>query len=241
VLVDAGFSRKKIAGMLEEAGESIDSIDAVFITHEHGDHCSGLNGLCRRPGLKVFANRGTAEAVQRNLKHRPDWQIFETGTQFTFRDLEVESFSVPHDATEPVGFVFSNGHGDLFSPRRSLAWVTDLGYAPELIRQRIRAVDVLVLEANHDRALLQSDTKRPWSVKQRITGRHGHLSNQAARDLMASIETPAWRHVFLAHLSRDCNSIEAVRTTFAEFFEPDRGFSVSVIAPGEGAPLLELA
>jgi phosphoribosyl 1,2-cyclic phosphodiesterase len=119
--------------------------------------------------------------------------------------------------------------------------VTDLGYAPELIRQRIRDVDVLVLEANHDRALLQNDTKRPWSVKQRITGRHGHLSNEAARDLMASIETPAWSHVFLAHLSRDCNSIEAVRTTFAEFFQPDRGFSVSVIAPGEGAPLLELA
>jgi phosphoribosyl 1,2-cyclic phosphodiesterase len=241
VLVDAGFSQRKIAGMLADIGESVDSIDAVFITHEHGDHCSGLNGLSKRPDLKVFANRGTAEAVQRNLKNRPDWRIFETGTRFSFRDLEIESFAVPHDATEPVGFIFSNGEGDLFSPRRSVAWVTDLGYAPELIRQRIRDVDVLVLEANHDRDLLQRDTKRPWSVKQRITGRHGHLSNEAARDLMASIETPAWRHVFLAHLSSDCNSLEAVRTTFAEFFLPDRGFSVSVIAPGEGAPVLELA
>ncbi len=240
VLIDAGFSARRISQMLAAAGHSLDEIDAVFITHEHGDHCTGISGLGRWPGLKVFANRGTAEAVQCDLRHRPDWQLFETGTRFRFRDLEIESFSVPHDAIEPVGFVFSQGNDDLFSPRRSVAFVTDLGYAPELVRQRIRDVDVLILEANHDPALLQQDTKRPWSVKQRICGRHGHLSNKAAYDLMASVERPAWRHVCLAHLSRDCNSLPAVQTTFASFLQPGLAFALSIIPPDAGGPVLDL-
>lgn len=240
VLIDAGFSKRRTAALLADAGERIESIDAVFLTHEHGDHCSGLAGLCRRPDLQVFANRGTAEAVQRSLKHRANWHLFETGSRFRFRDLEIESFAVPHDAIEPVGFVFSHGDDDLFSRRRSVAWVTDLGYAPELVRQRIRDVDVLVLEANHDRALLQQDTKRPWSVKQRISGRHGHLSNEAARDLVASVEQPAWRHVCLAHLSRDCNSLDAVHTAFAEFMQPGLAFALSVVTPEGGGAAFDL-
>lgn len=240
VLIDAGFSARRINEMLGAAGHSLDEIDAVFITHEHGDHCTGISGLGRWPAVKLFANRGTAEAVQRDLRHRPDWQLFETGTRFRFRDLEIESFSIPHDAIEPVGFVFSQGLGDLLSPRRSIAFVTDLGYAPELVRQRIRDVDVLVLEANHDPALLQQDTKRPWSVKQRICGRHGHLSNKAAYELMASVEGPAWRHVCLAHLSRDCNSLPAVQTTFAPFLQPGHAFALSIIPPDAGGPILDL-
>ncbi len=240
VLIDAGFSAKRIGEMLAAAGHSLDAVDAVLLTHEHSDHCAGISGLARWPGLKIFANRGTAQAVQRSLKHRPDWQVFETGSRFRYRDLEIESFSIPHDATEPVGFVISQGAGDLFSPRRSVAFVTDLGYAPELVRQRIRDVDVLVLEANHDLALLQRDTKRPWSVKQRITGRHGHLSNEAARDLMASVESPAWRHVCLAHLSRDCNSLSAVQTTFARFLQPGLTFALTIVPPDAGGPILDL-
>lgn len=240
ILVDAGFSAKRIAGMLGAVGHSLDEIDAVFLTHEHGDHCTGVSGLGRWPGVKIFANRGTAEAVQRSLRHRPDWHLFETGGRFRFRDLEIESFAIPHDAMEPVGFVISQGAGDLFSPRCSVGFVTDLGYAPELVRQRIRDVDVLVLEANHDLALLRSDTKRPWSVKQRISGRHGHLSNEAACDLMASIERPAWRHVCLAHLSRDCNSLPAVQSTFARFMQPGLAFALSIVPPDSSGPVFDL-
>jgi len=241
VLIDAGFSARRIGEMLESVGENLDSIDAVFLTHEHGDHCAGLSGLRQRSELPIFANRGTAEAVQRGLRHRANWHLFETGTGFQFRGLDVDSFLIPHDAMEPVAFVFSCGHDDLFSPRRSLAWVTDLGYASELVRQRVRNVDLLVLEANHDLTLLKRDTRRPWSVKQRISGRHGHLSNEAARDLMTSVEQPAWKHVCLAHLSRDCNSLAAVEETFACFRRTGTTFSLSIVQPDSGGPQYDLA
>ena len=235
VLVDAGFSAKRLEGLLAALGEKLAAIDAIFLTHEHSDHAAALTGLARFPQIKVFANRATAQALQRSLKHRIDWHLFETGAAFRFRDLEVHSFSVPHDAQDPVGFRISHGEDDLLSPRRSLAWLTDLGHAPQHVREHIRDVDVLVVEANHCPQMLEADTKRPWSTKQRISGRHGHLSNAAARELLASIATPRWRHVFLTHLSRDCNSPAAVAAACGDIL-PARSCGFSVVAPGGGTP-----
>lgn len=239
VLIDAGFSGKRIGEMLEEAGESIDALDAVFLTHEHSDHISGIRGLTRYNNLPVFANRATAQAVQRPLKRKLDWRLFETGATLRFRDLEVETFSIPHDAYDPVGFVFSHGEDDLFSPRKKAAWVTDLGYAPELVRQKIRDVDLLVIESNHCPELLQQ-SERPWSLKQRISGRHGHLSNAAACELLTGIENPRWKHVLLAHLSGECNSVEAVERSFAFARNDQIPYSLSIVASGEGSPFCEL-
>lgn len=239
VLVDAGFSARKLSELLAEAGESWERIDAIFLTHEHSDHAAALTGLARHPRIQVFANRPTAEAVQRSLKHRITWQLFETGGTFRFRDFEVRSFAVPHDAQDPVGFLIAHGHDDLLSPRRSVAWLTDLGHAPAHVRTHIREADILVVEANHCSVMLQADTKRPWSTKQRISGRHGHLSNAAARELLESIVSPRWRHVFLTHLSRDCNSTAAVTAACGPVLAAlSCGFSV--VAPGGGTPLFEI-
>ena len=101
VLVDAGFSARKLGQLLAAAGTALEHIDAVFLTHEHGDHAAAIEGLKKFPHIRVFANAATARAVQTGLGHRPDWQIFETGGTFRFRDLEVRSFAVPHDASEP--------------------------------------------------------------------------------------------------------------------------------------------
>lgn len=238
VLVDAGFSARRLGELLGAAGESLARIDAIFLTHEHSDHAAAVSGLARHPHIRVFANRATAGAVQRGLKHRPGWALFETGGTFRFRDLEVTSFSVPHDAQDPVGFVFAHGCGDLLAPRRSLAWVTDLGHAPSNVRERIREADVLVVEANHCPRMLEADTRRPWSTKQRISGRHGHLSNEGVRELIESAASPRWRHVFLAHLSRDCNSPAAVEAACGAALAALRcGFSV--VAPGGGTPFFE--
>lgn len=237
VLVDAGFSARKLAQLLANHGEQLARIDAIFLTHEHGDHAAAIDGLKKFPHIRVFANAATARTVQAKLSHRPDWQIFETGATFRYRDLEVRSFSVPHDAQEPVGFRFTTGsEGDLFAPRRSLAWVTDLGHAPQHVQEHLREADVVVIESNYCTQLLQADSTRPWSLKQRISGRHGHLSNQHARELLESVASPRWQHVFLAHLSRDCNSVAAVQAAFAGLACP-----FSIVAPGGGTPVHEFS
>jgi phosphoribosyl 1,2-cyclic phosphodiesterase len=241
VLVDAGFSARRLGTMLEAVGESLERIDAVFLTHEHGDHSGGIEGLKKFPRLQIFANSATARAVQNGLAHRPDWQIFETGTRFRFRDIEVESFPVPHDAQEPVGFRFTTGNdGDLFAPRRSLVWLTDLGYAPLNVRERMGECDVVVVEANHCPDMLKADPRRPWPTKQRISGRHGHLSNVAARDLLAEVASPRWQRVYLTHMSRECNSRAAVELAFAPVRASLQACEFAIVAPGESTPFYEL-
>ena len=230
VLVDVGFSAKRIGCMLEAVGESLDAIDAVFLTHEHSDHAQGIRGLAKRADLPVFANRDTADAVQAKATKPVNWQVFQTGTDFTFRDLKVRSFALPHDAYDPVGFTFNWGEdGDLFTPARSLAWVTDLGYVPEHVKEHIRHVHTLVIEANYDEELLERDERRPWSTKQRIRGRHGHLSNNAAFDLVTELSQKSiLEKVYLAHLSKDCNNAHIVRERFASL---GRSLSIEVIDP----------
>ncbi len=244
MLIDAGFSVRKLSALLAAVGQSLDGIDAIFLSHEHGDHAAAIEGLKKFPQIQIFANSATARAVQSRLEadHQPEWKIFQTGSRFVFRDLEVETFAVPHDAQEPVGFRFSSGHDDLFSPRRALAYLTDLGHAPQNVREQLRECEIVVVESNHCATMLQADTKRPWSLKQRISGRHGHLSNVAARDLLAEIASPRWRRVYLTHLSRDCNSPAIVEAAFA----PVRALAAlaacefHIVAPGEGAPFYEL-
>jgi phosphoribosyl 1,2-cyclic phosphodiesterase len=236
VLVDAGFSVRKISQLLAAIGESMENINAIFVTHEHGDHCAAIEGLARFPQIQVFANSSTARAIQSGLEHRPAWQVFETGSRFRFRDLEIHAFSVPHDAQEPVGFRFTHGFDDdLFTPQRCLTWLTDLGHVPDHVREHVRTSDVVVIESNHCSEMLKADTKRPWSLKQRISGRHGHLSNQSTRELLQSAISARWQHIFLTHLSRECNSLEAVQRTFYEGV-PWLHCPLSVVAPGGSAP-----
>lgn len=236
VLLDAGFSAKRIGQMLESVGESIDTIDAIFLTHEHSDHAQGLRGLAKRADLPVFANRDTADAVQEKYcRKRVNWQHFQTGTTFRFRDLTVRSYRLPHDAYDPVGFTFSWGEeGDLFTQPGSLAWITDLGYVPAHVLEHIREVQTLVIEANYDEALLDRDERRPWSIKQRIRGRHGHLSNAATFAALEEV-LPKCRlqKVYLAHLSKDCNNVALVREKFAPLGD---NLCVEVVDPEIGTP-----
>jgi phosphoribosyl 1,2-cyclic phosphodiesterase len=202
ILVDIGFSARQICQRLAALDVAPESLDAILLTHEHSDHMAGLDVFTRKFRVPVFCNRLTAEALRgQGIAAEAAWTIFSTGSSFTIRDLDVQTFYVPHDAVDPVGFIASSGYG-------SVGFLTDLGFATKLVRERIREVHTLVIETNHDERKLQDDPKRPWSVKQRILSRHGHLSNRAAATLVADIAGDHLERVILGHLSRDCNTQE---------------------------------
>jgi phosphoribosyl 1,2-cyclic phosphodiesterase len=182
ILVDGGLSARQLVLRLEQRGVMPEQIDGVLLTHEHGDHICGLEVLCRKFDVPIYCNALTAEAVRsdRSFERHRNWRIFATGAEFSICDITVQTFPVPHDAVDPLGFAFHAGSG-------SLGFITDLGYVTKMIVERLRRVQTLVIETNHDEKLLQNDTHRPWPVKQRIQSRHGHLSNAAAAGVIEEL------------------------------------------------------
>lgn len=239
LLIDAGFSGRRICRELDSAGKPVSTVDAVFLTHEHTDHAAGVRGLAKFDHLSFYANYPTAQAVQQKLNRQLKWKLFETGTVFRYNDLTVETIRLPHDSYEPVGFIFKTGGDDLFNPFQSIAWMTDLGFVPPGLADKLRDVQLLVLEANHDVELLENDMNRPFSVKQRIMGRHGHLSNEVANEFLQSVHRPAWRKVLLAHISRDCNDLSKVHELFCTGQHP---WPIDIVDPQAGpGPFMELS
>jgi phosphoribosyl 1,2-cyclic phosphodiesterase len=171
---------------------------AILLTHEHSDHTAGISVLHRRHKLALYANSGTIDRFSKEEDgERLQWNVFQTGAPFELGDLRVEPFSVPHDALDPVGFIFS-------TQSLKIGVVTDMGMATTLIRERLRRCQALVVEANHDLHMLKN-SGRPWSLIQRILSRQGHLSNEALAEMLGEIGHQQMTDVFLAHLSRDCN------------------------------------
>ncbi|MCC7300191.1 MAG: MBL fold metallo-hydrolase [Verrucomicrobia bacterium] len=207
ILIDAGLSARKTAERLTEIGERAEEINAICVSHEHGDHIAGIRVLQKNHGIPVYANGGTLDAILRDSKQAGlECRRFTTGAPFAIGDLMIEPFSVPHDAYEPVGFVVRAG-------ALSVGVVTDIGVVTGLVREKLRKCQAVVIEANHDETLLH-EAARPWSLKQRIRGNQGHLSNRAAAALIAEIAGDGLQHLFLAHLSADCNSPHHARTAF---------------------------
>jgi phosphoribosyl 1,2-cyclic phosphodiesterase len=199
LLIDAGLSLKETTARLAQIGQEMRAIDALLFTHDHADHCQGADVFHRRHRLPFYANEGTAAGIEQTVKcPELSWQIFEAGSSFAVGGLQVEPFSVPHDAADAVGFVISDGQA-------RLGIATDFGTVTALIRRKLADCDALVLETNHDVEMLRQ-SGRPWSLIQRILGRHGHLSNEAAAELLGSVLGPRLRTVFLAHLSEACNT-----------------------------------
>jgi len=200
ILVDGGLSARQLVLRLAQCGVMPDQLDGVLLTHEHSDHVCGLEVLCRKFNLPIYCNAMTAEAIRCDglFEQHRNWRIFSTGSEFSICDVTVQTFPVPHDAVDPLGFAFHAGSG-------GLGFITDLGYATKMVIQRLREVETLVIETNHDEKLLQSDSHRPWPVKQRIQSRHGHLSNTAAANVIEQLLPGKIERVVLGHLSRDCN------------------------------------
>jgi phosphoribosyl 1,2-cyclic phosphodiesterase len=200
ILIDIGFGPRQLSDRLAQIGADPTQLDAVLISHEHTDHIKGLKFLKYYPNTFCYANRLTAEAINQSTGSLPDnLRLFANGDPFTIGDITVNPFSVLHDAIDPVGFeIVCNG--------RKVAVATDLGFVTGLVRERMKDSDCVIVEANHDVELLKNDLHRPWSLKQRIMAKTGHLSNESAGELLARIAHERLATVVLAHISRDCNT-----------------------------------
>jgi phosphoribosyl 1,2-cyclic phosphodiesterase len=227
ILVDAGFSPRQIRLRLAGIGRAPENLTAILITHEHADHISGLLGIADKFQIPVYCNRGTQDGAvwtfktrwggkktlplenPGSLKSKINWQLFATGASFEIADVLIETFSIPHDAQDPVGYLLRTDSGNI-------GFATDLGHVTKLVLERIRAANVLVLESNHDVKMLQDCPRRSWALKQRILGRHGHLSNATAAETAAQIMSADLKHLYLAHLSRECNKPELAQHVMAE-------------------------
>jgi len=213
ILVDAGLSMKELGRRLAAIGESLESIDAILVTHEHSDHVSGLPVLARNKSLRatVWMTRLTIPGIDWGEKGPRRLEPFQAGAGFQIGDIAVQSFGIPHDAVDPVGFAF-----EAQGVRVGIA--TDLGYIPESIKYHLRRADVLLLEANHDLDMLKVGPY-PWSVKQRVMSRVGHLSNLVMSEYLALDLDSCTSRVVLGHLSEQNNHPEIVRMIATDALE----------------------
>ena len=207
VLVDCGFSLRELTTRLARAGMTPDDIDAVFITHEHGDHIGCAASLARRHGTPLWMSRGTWRAIGEPELPRPV-HFARDGEAIAVGDLLLQPYTVPHDAQEPLQLVCSDG-----------AWriglLTDAGSSTEHLLTQLRHCEALLLECNHDTTLLAT-SRYPASLKARVGGRFGHLSNEVAAQILAACMHDGLRHVVAAHLSAENNRPELALRALAD-------------------------
>ncbi len=202
VLVDAGLSGIEIERRLAARGILPESLDAILVTHEHTDHVQGVGILSRRYSLPVYISLNTLEAAAPQIGKIKEVIHFQCGVTFTLGSLTVHPFSTSHDAEDPAGFTISqNG--------RKIGIATDLGIATFLVKTHLQKCSLLILESNHDNQMLE-DGPYPWSVKQRIKSRTGHLSNEEAQGLLKKVRHPQLEYVILAHMSETNNTPQKV-------------------------------
>lgn len=196
VLLDCGFGLREAVRRLERLGVAPDSLSAILVTHEHGDHVGGVFRLARRHAIPVWLTHGTLAALA-GREAAPALSVIDGHTTYAIGDLQILPYPVPHDAREPIQYVFSDG-------ARRLGVLTDAGSLTPHLVSMLDACDALVLECNHDAAMLAASSYPP-SLKRRIAGRLGHLDNAAAAALLQEIDCRRLQHVVAAHLSEENN------------------------------------
>ena len=229
ILVDAGLSVLQLRKRLASIGETLEDIDAVLISHEHSDHVAGLPVLGRNRDLRCafYLSQITAPAIDWGETRPARIERFQAGSAFTIGDIDVQSFSVPHDARDPVGFCFT-------AQGVRVGTATDLGYVPESVKFHLRRTDLLLLEANHDLDMLKVGPY-PWSVKQRVMSRVGHLSNLHMSDYLAQDLDSCTRHLVLGHLSEHNNHPAIVQMIASEVLDR-RGFATRLSIASQHVP-----
>lgn len=200
VMIDCGFSMRETLQRLAERNVAIEQLDAILLTHEHGDHIKSAGSLSRKYAIPVWATRGTA---RHETLYGMKVNHINVDEYFELDDLQIQAFPVPHDAREPCQFIFSDGNA-------RLGLLTDTGSITPYIEQQLSGCDALLLECNHDTDMLMQGTY-PEYLKQRVAGTQGHLSNHQASALLKAIDTSRLKHVVAMHLSEKNNTTDLVQ------------------------------
>jgi len=223
LLVDAGLSCRELLRRMKLCGEDPSTIDAILITHEHADHVAGLRVLAKKLKVPVYMTSATHDGYRRwardsagNKVRLERLECFASGRSFQIGDVTVKPFTIPHDAIDPVGFTF-------LSEGIKIGICTDLGYIPASVRDHLRGCHMLMIESNHDLELLRGGPY-PWSVKQRVMSRVGHLSNEALADFLTSDYDGGAEFLILAHLSEKNNHPEIARMAAERALGGQRSF-----------------
>lgn len=227
ILIDCGFSGKEISARLKAIGKDIDCLDAIFVTHEHNDHIGGVGVVSRRCRIPVFANSGTLRAGKSKLGKVFRSCEFTTGDKISFGDFEIKSFSISHDTNDPVGYVVGDD-------RTRLGYCTDTGKVSHLMRQRLGGLDGLILEFNHDLAML-ADGPYPLALQQRVRSSRGHLANGEAAAFLGELLHEGLAYVVLAHLS-EINNLPQLAMQEARKVCPQSVGSCSITLAGQYSP-----
>ena len=209
VLVDCGFTTKEVEKRLLRLNVDPRSIDAILVTHEHGDHAKGVAPLARKYNIPVFMSHGTY--VSRKYGELPTLHIISEGHDFFVGDLRVVPITVPHDAREPLQFVFHHAG-------KKLGILTDLGSISERVIHSYNDCDALFLEANHDVTMLANGPYPP-SLRMRVGGPWGHLNNQQTASLLTSLSLKNVQHIVIGHISRKNNSVEKAQAALSHITE----------------------
>ena len=208
ILADCGFGLNDAVKRLAQHGVTPESINAILITHEHDDHIGGAARFARKFAIPVWLTHGTLQAAGDQFTDVAAVELFDCHRKFTVGDIEIEPYTVPHDAREPAQFVFSDG-----AARCGL--LTDAGSLTAHMQMVLSGLDALVLECNHDLDLLWNGNYPP-QLKQRVAGKFGHLDNATAAQLVAAIDCSRLKHLIAAHLSRQNNTPELASVALAQ-------------------------
>ncbi len=227
LMLDCGFSVRETLNRLNRLGRNGESLDGILVTHEHSDHISGVGVLARRLKLPVWATAGTWCAVGDRIGNVPQRNIVDHQYPFAIGDIEVHPFPVPHDAKEPVQYVFHDG-------TVRLGILTDVGQSTPHIEEILSGCDSLALECNHDYQMLMQGPY-PAALKARVTSAQGHLDNQAAATLLSRLDTSRLQHLVAVHLSATNNTPALARAALREVLDCESSF-IQVADQDRGLP-----